>query len=67
MSMQTLVKKKYVTYSGPEFAGGQRVQLVEMDFFMVKNGFKPQEFPDVERMEKNATLSLGPLKVWRVV
>jgi len=37
-----------------------------MDFFTDENGFRPPEIRDVERMEQDATLNIGPLKVWRV-
>ncbi len=66
MSLQGLVKKKFVTYSAPEFLGGEKVKIVTMDFFTDENGFRPPEIRDVERMEQDATLNIGPLKVWRV-
>ncbi len=65
--MQTLVKKKYVTYSGPEFLGGEKAKIVTMDFFTDENDFRPPEIRDVAGMEQDATLIIGPLKVWRVV
>ena len=67
MSLQGLVKKKFVTYSGPEFLGGEKAKIVTMDFFTEENGFRPQEIRDIGRMEQNDTLNVGPLKVWRVV
>ncbi len=66
MSLQGLVKKKFVTYSGPEFLGGEKAKIVTMDFFTDENGFRPPEIRDIERMEQDATLNIGPLKVWRV-
>lgn len=66
MSMQGLVKKKFVTYSGPEFLGGEKAKIVTMDFFTEENGFMPPEIRDIGRMEQNDTLNVGPLKVWRV-
>ena len=65
--MQTLVKKKFVTYSGPEFLGGEKAKIVTMDFFTEENGFRPPEVRDVAGMKRDATLNIGPLKVWRVV
>ncbi len=65
--MQTLVKKKFVTYSGPEFLGGEKAKIVTMDFFTEENGFRPPEVRDVAGMKRDDTLNIGPLKVWRVV
>ncbi|MCK4698545.1 MAG: hypothetical protein KAT53_09650 [Dehalococcoidia bacterium] len=62
-----MVKKKFVTYSGPEFLGGEKAKIVTMDFFTEENGFMPPEIRDIGRMEQNDTLNVGPLKVWRVV
>jgi len=65
--MQTLVRKKFVLYYSPEFAGGERVQLVEgMDFFTEENGFRPHEIAHLFEMKKTHVLSTGPLQVWRV-
>jgi len=62
-----LVKKRFVLYFGPRFVGGERVSLEEgMAFFTDENGFRPQEVRDIERMEQDDTLNMGPLKVWRV-
>lgn len=66
--MQGLVKKKFVLYYSPDFAGGERIQLVEgISFFTEGKGFHLREINDVAKMEKNATLNIGPLKVWRVM
>lgn len=66
--MQALVKKKFVLYYSADFPAGERVQLVEgIDFFTQDKGFHLREINDVAKMEENATLNIGPLKVWRVM
>lgn len=67
MSMQALVKKKFILYYNPDFAGGERVQLVEgMDFFTEDGGFREPEIGYISKMEKGTTLGVGPLRIWRV-
>lgn len=66
MSMQTLVKKKFVLYYKPEFIGGEKVQLVEgMEF--TEGGFRPPEVRDISNMSEGDTLTIASLKIWRVM
>ena len=66
MSVQALVKKKFVLYYKPEFIGGERVQLVEgMEF--TEGGFRPPEVRDISNMNVDDTLTIASLKIWRVM
>lgn len=65
--MQTLVRKKFVLYYSPEFAGGERVQLVKgMDFFTEEHGFRAYEIAHIANMGKGDGFNTGPLMMWRV-
>lgn len=64
--MQTLDKKRFVLYFKPEFPGGERVQIVEMDFFTEERGFRSSEIGDISRLEKPESVNIGSLMVWRV-
>ena len=65
MSMQSLVKKKFVLYYRPEFIGGEKVQLVEgMEF--TEGGFRPPEVRDITDMKVDDVLNIGGLKILRV-
>lgn len=68
MSMQSLVKKKFVLYYKPEFAGGERAQIVEgMDFFTKENGFSIYDIDDIGHLDPEDSTNIGPLMVWRVL
>lgn len=65
--MQTLERKKFVLYYAPEFAGGERVQLVEgLDWFTEDKGFREMEIGYISKLKKGDTLTVGSLKIWRV-
>ena len=71
MSMQGLVKKKFVLYYSPyyspDFAGGERIQLVEgIDFFTEDKGFRRMEIDEIESMKYDSTLTISYLRLWRV-
>lgn len=69
MSTQALVKRKFVLYYDPDFAGGEeRVQLVKgMDFFTEENGFSVYDIDDVGNMRYDATLTISYLRLWRIM
>lgn len=63
-----MVKKKFVLYYTPDFAGGERVQLVEgIDFFTEEKGFRRMEIDEVESMKQDDTLAISHLRLWRIV
>ncbi len=64
--MQTLTRKKFVLYYHPDFAGGERTQIVGGEFFKEENGFRDYEIRDVKNINRDETINIGPLKVWRV-
>ena len=64
--MQSLERKKFVLYFNPEFAGGERIQIVGTEFFNHENGFRRHNKEDIRKMEIDAVLNVGPLKVVRV-
>ena len=66
--MQALVKKKFVLYYPPEFAGGERVQIVNgIEFFTEDKGFRRMEIDEIESMDDMDSISISYLKVWRVM
>ncbi len=65
--MQTLERKKFVLYYSPEFAGGERTQIVNgMDFFTEEKGFRAPEIGYISQIKKGNNLTVGSLKIWRV-
>jgi len=67
LAMQALVRKKFVLYYSPEFAGGERTQIVNgVDFFTETRGFKRMEIDEIGNMDPMDSIKIGPLMVWRV-
>lgn len=67
MMHQTLVRKKFVLYYPPEFAGGERTQIVKgIDFFTEDKGFKRMEIDEIESMDPMDAINISYLKVWRI-
>ena len=65
--MQTLERKKFVLYYAPEFAGGERAQIVNgMDFFTVDKGFREMEIGYISKLKKGLNITIGSLQIWRV-
>ena len=65
--MQTLMQKKFVLYYAPEFAGGERVQIVNgMGFFTEDKGFREMEIGYISQIKKGNNLTVGSLQIWRV-
>lgn len=64
--IQALVKKKFVLYYNESFPGGERVQLVGVDFFTEDKGFRAYDIRNIEKLEVPHSLNIGGLKIWRV-
>ena len=65
--MQTLDRRKYVLYYPPEFAGGERAQIINgFDWFTEEKGFRQMEIDEIESMDDMDTVNISYLKVWRI-
>jgi hypothetical protein len=61
------MQKKFVLYYSPEFAGGERTQIVNgMSFFTENSGFRAPEIGYISQIKKGGNLTVGSLQIWRV-
>ena len=51
----------------PEFAGGERTQIVNgVSFFTEEKGFRVPEIGYISQIKKGNNLTVGSLQIWRV-
>lgn len=61
------MRKKFVLYYSPDFAGGERVQIVNgVAWFTEDKGFRAPEIGYISQIKKGDNLTVGSLRIWRV-